>query len=385
MAVPPGDASRHFVVGKAGQIFLIRNGAVEPTPYLNISSGFGLINGGETGLLGMAIHPGFNTPSSPGLGKFYTYTSEQKGTNSADFFRPISGPNGGSHHNVLREWTVDPAADVVANPATASRVLFRTANPAGNHNGGAVKFGPDGLLYISLGDGGVSVTAQDTTLIFGKIARIDPTAANPPNGRYGIPADNPFAGAGDPGLDEIYAYGLRNPFRMQFDSLTGELYLGDVGGTIYEEVNKIARGENYGWPHFEGLHQHSAPPPGSLLTPPLAQYGRTWGASVIGGFIYRGSDIPELYGKYVFADAFHGSLRYMDAGGGQIYTLPVIDGASFATGVYGWGEDADGELYALTAAGHVSRLAQVPEPAALGVIAAAACGARVRRRSSSAN
>jgi glucose/arabinose dehydrogenase len=365
MAIPHGDTERKFIVGKGGAITLLRNNVPAATPYLDIRTGFGLINGSETGLLGMAFHPHFQTASSPGFGKFYTYTSEARSTNVADFF--VSSPTGGSHHNVIREWTTDPAADVVANPAASSRVLMRMANSNSNHNGGSIKFGPDGMLYASLGDGGSSgLIAQNLTQIFGKVIRIDPLGTNSTNGRYGTPADNPFAAAGDPGLDEIYAYGLRNPFRMSFDRQEGGLVLGDVGASTVEEVDGIIAGGNYGWPYFEGTTvEISPPPPGFTSIPPLAQYNRSWGASVIGGFVYRGSEIPDLFGKYVFGDAFNGNLRYMDLSGGQIYTLTIGIGSDAGNGaLYGWGEDATGELFYMTSTGRVFRLAApIPEPA----------------------
>lgn len=375
MALRPDDSSRFFIAMKVGTIKVLRNGVFDPQPFLDISSGFGLVTYEETGLLGMTFHPQFSSAGDAGFGKFYTYTSEWK-VGNADFFHPLNGPTGGAHHNVVREWTVDPTATHVTDVATASRVLFRSANPQSNHNGGAIKFGPDGMLYASLGDGGnLGINAQDPNLILGKIIRIDPTAENPANGRYGIPTDNPFAGAGVAGLDEIYASGLRNPFRMSFDRLTGKLYVGDVGKVSREEVNEVVLGGNYGWPYFEGTIQQQSPPADFESFPPLAEYGRSWGFSVIGGFVYRGTQIPELYGKYVFADAFNSVLRYMDLSGGQIYTLRPPSWISLISGSrYGWGEDAAGELYVLSSVGpigHVYRIDAVPEPAAAGACAAA--------------
>jgi len=380
MALRPDDPSRFFVATKDGVIHMVSDGTVAQQPFLSLTSGFGLIASGERGLLGMSFHPGFNTPGSPGFGKFYTYTSEVR-VGSAEFFLPANGPTGGSHHNVVREWTVDPNAASVSNVGTASRVLFRSANPASNHNAGAIKFGPDGMLYVSLGDGALPRgSAQDLSLILGKVIRIDPTAANPANGRYGIPADNPFAADGDPGLDEIYAYGLRNPFRMSFDRLNGDLYLGDVGEGLIEEVDKITAGGNYGWPYFEGTSLWSIPAAGFSSINPLAQYSRAGAASIIGGFVYRGSDIPELYGKYVFADAYLTQLRYMEATGGQIYELNVAPGPVLTNGIYGWGEDASGELYALRSNGSIVRISAVPEPAGTLIMLGAIRCVCARRR-----
>jgi hypothetical protein len=375
----PGDAGhRLFVATHRGQVRLIKNNVLQPTSFLDLSARGVTIIGGiandERGLLGLTFHPNFYaSASTPGSGKFYTYTSESKTGQTPDFYHPENGLIGGDHHSVIREWTVNPANPDVADPNTASRILMRITQPQQNHNGGAMRFGNDGLLYIALGDGGGSNdqsngtlsnsdghsnpngNGQDITNVYGKVLRINPTGNNSANGRYGVGAPV-ISGA----LPEIFAYGLRNPFRMNFDRVTGRLYLGDVGQGQREEVDIIAQGANFGWAHYEGTRANPAPdrpvPPGFTYTVPIGEYTSADGHSVIGGFVYRGSN-PDWAGQYIFGDyngnAGAGRLFYMDPNGGTIRQFQHPAGSGL---LYGWGEDLDGELYALFNSGAVEKL-----------------------------
>jgi glucose/arabinose dehydrogenase len=247
----------------------------------------------------------------------YTYQSEKTGTAPADF-GPVAGTLTGAidHQNVIVQWKVNSANSLVVDTSTRKDII-REDHPALNHNGGTIAFGPDGDLYWALGDGG---TANDSgnghivatgnapalNVIMGKMLRIDVHGNNSTNGKYGIPADNPFAGTAG-ALPEIYATGLRNPYKFSFDSATGKLIEGDAGQNTVEEVNQITKGANYGWPTKEGEFLFNRTTgtvtptisPGSPagLTDPLLEYDHNNGTAVVGGFVYHGSLLPELDGK----------------------------------------------------------------------------------------
>ncbi len=335
-AVAPGDTDRLFVTDQDGTLWAIDLTTGAKAVFLDVSDRIvelGIRGPGtfdERGLLGVAFHPDYVNN-----GLLYTYTSEPaKG--KADFSTMPKGekPN---HHTVITEWQVpDPAnTDSVVDPKS-DRVLLRIDQPQFNHDGGAVNFGPDAMLYISLGDGGgaddqgighgTTGNGQDPSNVLGTILRIDPLAgpeSSPSaNRQYGIPNDNPFV-TESAKLDEIFAFGFRNPFRFSFDSETGDIYLGDVGQNDIEEVDVVVSGGNYGWRLKEGSFFFDADgtgptcfaaprgcatteDPGGLppdLIDPIAEYGtHRDGHSVIGGFVYRGTEIPGLMGRYVFGD-----------------------------------------------------------------------------------
>lgn len=333
----------------------------------------------ERGLLGLAFHPAY-----PTNGLLYTYTS-QPVSGPADFSTMPAGvtPN---HQSVVTEWQVPNPTDpeAVVDP-TNSREILRIDEPQFNHDAGTVVFGPDGLLYISLGDGGAADdqgvghvpdgNGQDPTNILGTIVRIDPLGDDSANGQYGIPADNPFVG--DPSaLDEIFAFGFRNPYRISFDSATGTLFAADVGQNDIEEVDVVVAGGNYGWPLKEGsacfdmngadpgfaFHQDPCPGTEGLdLIDPVAEYDHEEGIAVVGGFVYRGSEITPLKGRYVFGDfinpadgrgrLFHLATPNARPGGLQHSDIrePAVDGLDGTNLiVLGFGQDAAGELYLLT-------------------------------------
>jgi glucose/arabinose dehydrogenase len=415
-AQPVGDLSRDFVATHGGQIRLIKNNSLLPTPFADIKAALAAasitLQGGtgsdERGLIGMAFHPDFNVPGAAGNGKFFTYTSESiQGT--ATFTHPEFTPTGAGsigYNNVLREWSTTPTSDTLTN--LTSRVIFKV-NKSGsssetNHNGGGLKFGPNKYLYLSVGDGGggndfngkdsntdghtnVTGNGQDNTVIYGKIVRVDPLnpsstpASTDPissNGAYRVPASNPFAGA-TAGLDEVFLMGMRNPFRFSFDrGNPNEMYVGDVGQSAREEVDLIhvssitGSNNNFGWPFLEGTADNSNyAQSGAGTVAPIAEYTHSDGISIQGGFVYRGTAIPQLTGKYVFGDLGSSNARlfYMDAAGGTISELQYGSGGAPLTGrMDSLGEDQAGNIFALMANGNIIQL--IPEPASLGAIAA---------------
>lgn len=347
VATHAGDGSgRMFIAEQSGAIRVLQQGTLAPTPFLNLGAG-GLnriVTGGERGLLGLAFHPDFAAAGAPGAGRFYVYYSAPRTL-------------GGNHDSVISEFRVsnDPnRADVASE-----RELLRFSQPFSNHNGGDIHFGPDdGLLYISTGDGGSGGdplnAAQDLSNLLGNILRIDVLGTNAPNQRYGIPASNPFVNV--PNVrPEIYAYGLRNPFRFSFDDgpvpeAADRLFAGDVGQFRWEEVDLITSGGNYGWRIREGAHPFNTtdPNPGGLIDP-IAEYPNdNTTDSVIGGYVYRGDDFPALYGRYIFGD-LTGRMFLLDEtepGNFQLEDLVVQGGDP--SSIIAFGQDEEGELYVLT-------------------------------------
>ena len=388
---PPGDA-RLFVLEQKGQILVLKNGILLTTPALDIQSlvspPLNIANANdERGLLGLAFHPGFNIPSSPGYQTLYTFNSQPLGTPT------YPAPNGAAQGfmNAVNEWKIS-ATDADVIDAASRREIISFGKNANNHNGGTIAFGPDGYLYLGLGDGGNANdvgpshlepggNAQNLTTPFGKMLRLDPllpsltfasTNTVSSNGQYRIPTTNPFQGAGQ--VPEIYAYGLRNPYRFAFDRLTGDLIAADVGQNNIEEIDLITLGGNYGWAVKEGeflfnrtngtVGVRSAGAPAGLIDPisgsrGTLQYDHEEGISITGGFVYRGSKIPALVGKYIFGDlALHnlppradGRLFYADLTNGKIeeFLLPQFSNGILPNGltIHGFGENTDGEIYIL--------------------------------------
>ena len=316
-----GDGSgRLFVVEQQGRIRIVGGGV-----FLDIAS---LVDssGNEQGLLGLAFHP-----DHANNGYFYVnYTHDPVG----------SGPD------VTRVSRFEVFAGNLnsADPST-EMILLELEQPASNHNGGDLHFGPDGYLYIATGDGGGAEdtfqTAQDLGSLLGKLLRIDIDTENP----YGIPPTNPFVGDGA-AMDEIWAYGLRNPWRFSFDRLTGDLFIGDVGQTQVEEIDfqpvSSAGGENYGWSCVEGdLGVNFNPCDGHLLTAPILVYNHNFGCSVTGGYRYRGS-ITAFRGVYVFGDFCSGRIWLASESDG---VWSADEWADTDISISSFGEDEDGELY----------------------------------------
>jgi glucose/arabinose dehydrogenase len=434
---PPGDPSRLFVVEQNGLLRIIQNGTLLPGSALDLTTKVQppLIASNandERGFLGLAFHPDFNNQGTLGYRTLYTYTSEPIPASTSPTY---AAPNGASqgYKNLISEWKMSATDPNVVDP-TSRRELISFGKNANNHNGGTLAFGPDKYLYLGTGDGGNANdagashiepggNAQNLSTPLGKMLRIDPinptlNAGNPnpvsTNGQYRIPTDNPYQGAGQ--VPEVYAYGLRNPYRFAFDRANGQLIVADVGQNNIEEIDRIVKGGNYGWAMKEGdfLFDRSngtigAAPgnrspgsPNGLIDPisgPLGtlEYDHTDGISITGGFVYRGSKIPELFGKYVFGDLAlraaptraDGRLFYADLTTGLIneFQLPQFANGVLPNGltVHGFGQDDAGELYALVTntpsngAGGIVYAINAPEPGGLALIGLALIGCARRR------
>ena len=294
VAAPRDGSGRVFVVEQPGRIMIVRDDALVETPFLDIVER--IASGGERGLLGLAFHPDF-----PGDPRFFVNYTDRNGD------------------TVIAEYRLDAADPDVGDPAS-ERILLQIEQPFPNHNGGAVVFGRDGMLYIATGDGGSGGdplgNGQRLDTRLAKILRIDVDDPGTDGRAYGIPENNPFVDEPD-AMPEIWLTGLRNPWRIRFDESTGDLWIGDVGQGAWEEID-VARagsgGLNFGWNRMEGFACYE-PPDGcdeTGLTPPVAAYGHDLGCAVIGGVVVRDPDQPLLDGGYVFSDSCSGNLWVLD-------------------------------------------------------------------------
>ncbi|MCC6384066.1 MAG: PQQ-dependent sugar dehydrogenase [Bacteroidia bacterium] len=335
---PQDGSHRMFVIEQSGKIHIIKNGKVLLVPFLNISDKIDRLNVAysEKGLLGLAFHPQYKTN-----GRFFIYYSAP--LKSAEF----------DHQSVLAEYKVSENPDRADE--ASEMILFKLAQPESNHNGGCLAFGKDGYLYVGLGDGGgagdkhgTNGNGQNLNTLLGKIIRIDVNGEKP----YAIPEDNPFVNK--PGArPEVYAYGLRNPWRFSFDRATGTLFCSDVGQNKFEETNIIKRGHNYGWRIMEGKHCYD-PPEGcnvAGLTLPIDEYDHRLGISICGGYVYRGMMYPSLQGYYLFGD-WSGKLFYLKEDGGKWFRGEILVNGSTKNDidakVNSFGEDENGEIYVIT-------------------------------------
>lgn len=379
LTAPADGSGRRFVVDQVGVVrILTPEGRLLERPFLDVRSELPELKQeyDERGLLGLAFHPRFAEN-----GRFFAYYSVP----------PQPGmPDSTDHANRLVEFSVS-AADPNRADARSGRVVMELAWPYSNHNGGTIVFGPDGFLYLALGDGGnrddqgrghvedwyernAGGNGQDIEQnLLGSILRIDVDGRAPGKG-YRVPPDNPFVGR--PGLDEIWAYGLRNPFRIAFDSQTGTLFASDAGQELFEEIDIIVKGGNYGWNVMEGTHCFDAADPqrppyvcprvapsGDSLRLPIAQFDHYKGVVSVGGMAYRGAAVPAFRGKYLFADwSFdhdepRGTLFVASpppAGNASMWnwqelTVELESGGEFREYIRSFGEDAEGEAYVLTA------------------------------------
>jgi glucose/arabinose dehydrogenase len=334
-----GDGSgRLFANEQDGVVRVIgADGSLRPEPFLDIHNR--VSSGGERGLLGLAFHPAF--PEQPRIFVDYTRT-----------------PDGAT---VISEFHADAQR---ADPSS-ERVLLLIPQPFANHNGGQVAFGPDGYLYIGMGDGGSGGdpfgNGQNTRALLGKILRIDVDGPRASGKAYAVPADNPFAARGirpGAGALEVWSYGIRNAWRFSFDAANGDLYIGDVGQGAWEEIDRqpgdSRGGENYGWNVLEGRHCFRAGNCDSTLyVEPIAEYGHDQGCAVIGGYVYRGSQQPVLGGVYVFADECSGLVFTLQVDKGRNAPKVVLD-SHRPISSFGVGEN--GEIYAADLTGNISRV-----------------------------
>jgi glucose/arabinose dehydrogenase len=332
---PPGDDRHLFVVEKTGRVQVVRDGRRLPEPFLDLSGR--VSSGSEQGLLSLAFAPDHQTS---GL-LYVDYTDTAGDTRIVEYRRSESDP-------------------LLADPQSAREVLG-VDQPYSNHNGGLVLFGADDLLYIGLGDGGSADdpdrNGQDLGTLLGKILRIDP---RPSDGRpYSIPASNPFVGTSG-ARPEIYAYGLRNPWRFSFDPASGALAIADVGQNEIEEVNLVARdrgrGANFGWSAYEGLDRFNDDQQAPDALEPVLVYGHDAGCSITGGDVARDRGLPSLYGRYLYGDFCAGELRSFSARPGRRATDDRALGLEVPS-LSSFGRDATGHLYATSLEGPVYRLA----------------------------
>jgi glucose/arabinose dehydrogenase len=332
LTAPAGDA-RLFIVEKIGRIRIVKDGQLLATPFLDIRPN--LTSGGERGLLSMAFHPQYAQN-----GFFYINYTDANGDTRIDRYR------------------VSADADR-ADPASMKQILF-IDQPYSNHNGGHVVFGPDGMLYIPTGDGGAGGdpqgNGQNLQSLLGKILRIDVDHGDP----YAIPADNPLVNAPGAQRREVWAWGMRNPWRIAFDPSASLLYVADVGQNQWEEIDVVpasAAGLNYGWNIMEGTHCYNATSCDMAnLVQPVLEYSHGDGCSVTGGFVYRGAAIPALSGHYFYADYCEGWVRSFRYANGAVTDKRTYDFAGLGN-VLSFGRDAAGEMYVLSANGKVFKIA----------------------------
>ena len=334
LTAPRGDA-RLFVLERAGTIRIIQNGEVLPEPFLDLTGR--VSEEAEQGFLSLAFFPDYATS-----GRFVVHFSDLQGNSQILLFHVSADPNR-------------------ADPATETPVLS-VEQPSNVHNGGQMAFGPDGMLYIGLGDGGSDNgndegRAQSLADLNGSVLRIDVSAGS----GYSVPADNPFVGTAG-ARTEIWSYGLRNPWRFSFDRANGDLYIGEVGRAHWEEINRAraadggGRGVNYGWSVMEGpdCQHRDCDPTG--LTLPTVTYSHQTGCAVIGGYVYRGQALPSLQGQYLFGDFCQGWVKSFPA---DAESPEAVDQPALSPGepITSFGEDDAGELYIMTVSGSVLKIA----------------------------
>jgi len=336
--VQPGDTDDLiFITEQRGVIYAFSaNNSQQADIFLDITDRVNR-GGDEEGLLGLAFDPDYQ-----GNGYFYVYYS------AAD-----------PRRSVLSRFSLDEENTNIADPQSEV-VIMEVAQPYSNHNGGQLAFGPDGYIYIGLGDGGSGGdplgNGQNLSTLLGSILRIDVSGLSAP-GDYEIPADNPFVGI-EGARPEIWAYGLRNPWRFSFDSETGLLWAGDVGQNLWEEIDIISKGANYGWNIMEGFHCYSPSTDcnQSGLTLPVVEYGRSQGCSVTGGYVYRGAQIASLQGHYIYGDYCSGNIWALAYDGSAVTENKLLVDSSLS--ITSFGVDVTGNLYILDRQGGIYTLVQ---------------------------
>jgi glucose/arabinose dehydrogenase len=365
MSEAPDGTGRFFVVYQGGKILVVKKGSdgADAREFLNIEDRHPFFEN-EDGLMSIAFHPGFKTN-----GLFYVYYNQKN--NPDQHSQPLNFP----FRSVISEFKVSATNADMAD-MSSERILLEVPQPFWNHKGGELAFGPDGYLYLGLGDGGSGGdpfgSGQSTETLLAKMLRIDVNSrATVREGnhslelQYGIPGDNPFVNEKN-ARHEIYAYGLRNVWRYSFDRQTGDLWAGDVGQDLWEEVDLVTKGGNYGWSVREGAHHFKPGPPGAQYLEPVMEYSHRQnlqseglfpdhptGNCVIGGYVYRGKKYPALAGVYIYCDYSPGNIY------GFRYDLDAHKVTAHGTllkqpkSITSFAEDADGEIYALTQDGQI--------------------------------
>jgi glucose/arabinose dehydrogenase len=332
-ATHSGDGSGQlFIVEQTGRVRVIRKGVMQATPFLDLRSK--ISNGSERGLLGLAFHPDYRTN-----GKFYVnYTNKAGATVVAEYYR---------------------SATNASRAGTKTKTILKIAQPYANHNGGMLAFGPDGYLYVGMGDGGSAGDpgnrAQNVNSLLGKMLRLNVNTKK----AFTVPPSNPYVGRA--GHDLVWSIGLRNPWRFSFDRANGDLWIGDVGQNRYEEINHLAgstrgRGANYGWRQLEG-NACFKPATGCRKTGktmPVAVYGHGGNCSVTGGYVYRGLTYPDLAGVYLFGDFCSGRIWGLDSAGPNTQSPVLLKDTALM--ISSFGEDQAGNVYVVDLAGSVYRI-----------------------------
>jgi glucose/arabinose dehydrogenase len=337
VTAPPGDRDRLLVLERGGRILLRKNGVRQDSAFLNLSA-LTDPSAGEFGVYSIAFHPQYATNR-----RLFAYYADLNG------------------HSQLAEFQADASLDH-ADPTSRKPILSQVQDPASVHYGGLITFGPDGKLYLGLGDGSppdsVLLNSQDSTSLLGKILRLDVDGGTP----YVVPADNPYVGR--PGWrGEIWQRGLRNPWRWSFDHGTGDLWIGDVGEDLWEELDflpgPVAGGKNFGWPRLEGTHCFF-PAVGcdsTGVTLPVLEYPHQPACSLTGGYVYRGQKYPDLRGTYFYGDYCSGFVRAIRlVGGTPIPAYTPLSPPLTNDNVVSFGEDADYEVYVVMASGRIYRI-----------------------------
>jgi glucose/arabinose dehydrogenase len=337
LTAPPGDPSRLLVVERRGRILLRKNGLRQDSAFLNLTA-FTDPSTGEYGVYSIAFHPQYATNR-----RLFAYYADLNGNSQ------------------LAEFQADATLDH-ADPASWKPILSQVQDPASVHYGGLISFGPDGKLYLGLGDGSppdsVLLNSQDSTSLLGKMLRLDVDGGTP----YVVPADNPYV-ASTGWRGEIWQLGLRNPWRWSFDRGTGDLWIGDVGEDLWEELDflpgPVAGGKNFGWPRLEGTHCFF-PAVGcdsTGVTLPVLEYPHQPACSLTGGYVYRGRRYPDLRGTYFYGDYCSGFVRAIRlVGGTPIPAYTPLSPPLTNDNVVSFGEDADGEVYVVMASGRIYRI-----------------------------
>ncbi|TFF94377.1 MAG: glucose sorbosone dehydrogenase [Promethearchaeota archaeon] len=331
---PNDGTDRLFVIQQDGLIYTFQNNESTNTKNLFLDLSDDISTGGERGLLGLAFHPNFTSN-----GYFFVdYTDE------------------GTGNTIISRFKVNETNLNLANKSSEYTFLEVT-QPYSNHNGGQIQFGSDAYLYISLGDGGgvgdPDQNGQNRMTQLGAILRIDVDSGSP----YSIPTDNPFYGNVNGWAEEIFAFGFRNPWRFSFDSLTGDLWAGDVGQNSWEEIDIVEKGKNYGWNTKEGFHDYVGGVNNvTPVEPPIFEYGHDIGISITGGYVYRGSSLTDLIGKYIYADYGTGKIWSLEYSDGVVIENKLLYDAIIS--IPSFGVDANNELYICAFDGKIYTLVQ---------------------------